>query len=103
MDGSWLRLIRSLAKTDLLIFDDWLRDPLSLTETQLLLDILDDRYNRSSALLVSQYPVGDWHLRFQDPTLADAILDRLVHNAHRIELVGESQRKLRSDALKSST
>jgi DNA replication protein DnaC len=103
MDGSWVRLIRSLAKTDLLIFDDWLRDPLSLTETQLLLDILDDRYNRSSTLLVSQYPVGDWHLRFQDPTLADAILDRLVHNAHRIELVGESQRKLRSDALKSST
>jgi len=81
----------------------WLRDPLSLTETQQLLDILDDRYNRSSTLMVSQYPVGDWHLRFQDPTLADAILDRLVHNAHRIELVGESQRKLRSDALKSST
>jgi DNA replication protein DnaC len=103
MDGSWLRLVRSLAKTDLLIFDDWLRDPLSLTETQQLLDILDDRYNRSSTLMVSQYPVGDWHLRFQDPTLADAILDRLVHNAHRIELVGESQRKLRSDALKSST
>lgn len=103
MDGSWLRLVRSLAKTDLLIFDDWLRDPLSLAETQQLLDILDDRYNHSSTLLVSQYPVGDWHLRFQDPTLADAILDRLVHNAYRIELVGESQRKLRSEALKSST
>jgi hypothetical protein len=90
-------------KTDLLLFDDWLRDPLSLTETQQLLDILDDRCDRSSTLLVAYYPVGDGPLRFQDPTLADAILDRLVPNAYRVERVGETQRKLRSDALKPST
>lgn len=103
LDESYPRLLKSLAKTDLLIFDDWLRDPLSLTDTQDLLDILDDRYGRSSTILVSQLPVSDWHLRFPDPTLADAILDRLIHNSYRIELEGESQRKVRADAHKSST
>lgn len=103
LDDSYARLLKSLVKTDLLIFDDWLRDPLSLTDTQDLLDILDDRYGHSSTLLVSQLPVSDWHLRFPDPTLADAILDRLVHNSYRIELEGESQRKVRANVHKSST
>jgi len=103
LDGSYPRLLKSLTKTDLLIFDDWMRDPISLTDTQDLLDILDDRYGRSSTMLVSQLPVTDWHLRFPDPTLADAILDRLIHNSYRIELEGESQRKVRANALKSST
>jgi len=58
-----------------------------------LLDILDDRYGRMATLLVSQFPISTWHARIPDPTLADAILDRLVHNAHHIELQGESQRK----------
>jgi hypothetical protein len=79
-----------------------LRNLLSLTETQQLLDILSDRCNRSSTLLVAYTPVGDGPLGFQYPTLADATLDRLVPNAYRVERVGETQRKLRSDALKSS-
>jgi len=103
LDASYPRLLKSLTKTDLLIFDDWMRDPISLTDTQDLLDILDDRYNRSSTMLVSQLPVMDWHLRFPDPTLADAILDRLIHNSYRIELEGESQRKVRAVAHISST
>ncbi|MBI9045041.1 MAG: IS21-like element helper ATPase IstB [Anaerolineaceae bacterium] len=103
LDGSYSRLLNSLAKSDLLIFDDWLRDTISLADAQDLLDILDDRYGRSSTMLVSQLPVQDWHLRFPDPTLADAILDRLVHNAYRIELSGDSQRKSRADMHISST
>jgi DNA replication protein DnaC len=103
LEGTYPRLIKSLHKTDLLILDDWLRDPPSLVETQFLLDILDDRYGRMATLLVSQFPIPTWHARLPDPTLADAILDRLVHNAHRIELVGESQRKLRGQLTLSST
>jgi len=80
-----------------------LRDSLSLIEAQYLLDILDDRYNRMATMLVSQFPISAWHARFPDPTLADAILDRLVHNAHRVELQGESQRKLRAPRTMSST
>jgi DNA replication protein DnaC len=96
-------LIRSLRKTDLLILDDWLRDSLSLIEAQYLLDILDDRYNRMATMLVLQFPISAWHARFPDPTLADAILDRLVHNAHRVELQGEYQRKIRAQHTMSST
>jgi DNA replication protein DnaC len=103
LEGTYPKLIRSLNKTSLLILDDWLRDPPSLLETQFLLDILDDRYNRMATLLVSQFPVADWHERIPDPTLADAILDRLVHNAHRIQLQGESQRKIRAQRTMSST
>jgi len=96
LEGEYSRLIKSLNKTDLLILDDWLRDPPTLSEAQSLLDILDDRYSRSSTLLATQFPIDTWHSRIPDPTLADAILDRLVHNAHRIELQGDSQRKLRA-------
>lgn len=103
LEGTYPKLIRSLHKTSLLILDDWLRDPPSLLETQFLLDILDDRYNRMATLLISQFPVADWHDRIPDPTLADAILDRLVHNAHRILLQGESQRKIRAQRAMSST
>ncbi|MCD4672627.1 MAG: ATP-binding protein, partial [Anaerolineaceae bacterium] len=94
LEGTYPRLIKSLHKTNLLILDDWLRDQPSLVEAQFLLDILDDRYGRMATLLVSQFPIPAWHARLPDPTLADAILDRLVHNAHLIELLGESQRKL---------
>jgi len=96
LEGEYFRLIKLLNKTDLLILDDWLRDPPTLSEAQSLLDILDDRYSRSSTLLATQFPIDIWHSRIPDPTLADAILDRLVHNAHRIELQGDSQRKLRA-------
>jgi len=95
-DGSYHTLLRSLAKVDVLILDDWMRDPLTVQNAQDLLEILDDRFGHSSAIIASQVPVTDWHLRIPDPTLADAILDRLIHNAHRLMLQGESQRKLRA-------
>ena len=95
-DGSFPKLLRTLARTHLLIFDDWLRDPLSRSQAQDLLEILDDRYGRSATLVATQVPVEDWHLRFQDPTLGDSILDRLVHNAYRLNLIGDSMRKVHS-------
>ena len=103
VDGSYPNFLDSLARVHLLILDDWLRDPLSLNQTHDLLEVLDDRHLRSSTLIASQIPVEDWHARFPDPTLADAVLDRLVHNAYRIQLKGESQRKLRSPLAMSST
>lgn len=94
-DGSFLTLLRSLSKTDVLIFDDWMRDPIPLAAAQDLLELFDDRFNHTATIIVSQVPLTDWHLRFPDPTLADAIMDRLVHNAYRLFLSGDSQRKLR--------
>jgi len=95
-DGSYPKLLTKLARVQLLIFDDWLRDPLTPSQARDLLEILDDRYGRSSTLVATQIPVEDWHDRLPDPTLGDAILDRLVHNAYRLELKGESMRKTRS-------
>ncbi len=92
-DGSYPQLLDSLARVQLLILDDWLRDPLTRPQSQELLEILDDRYDRSSTLVATQVPVAEWHARFPDPTIADAILDRLVHNAYRLVLKGESRRK----------
>jgi DNA replication protein DnaC len=80
-----------------------MRDALSLVQYQDLLDILDDRYGRSSTMVVTQVPVEVWHERIPDPTLADAILDRLVNNAYRLQLSGESQRRLRSSELISAS
>lgn len=82
-------------ETDVLIAD-WLRDPLSRSQSRDLLEILDDRYGRSATMVVTQVPVTDWHARLPDPTLSDAILDRLIHNAYRLELQGESMRKVHS-------
>lgn len=96
LDGSYATLLRSLARIDVLIFDDWMRDPISVASAQDLLEVFDDRFNRSSTIIASQIPVAEWHARFPDPTLADAILDRLVHNSYRLTLQGESQRKLRA-------
>ena len=95
-DGSYPKLLTKLARMQLLIFDDWLRDPLTPSQARDLLEILDDRYGRSSTLVATQIPVEDWHAQFPDPTLGDAILDRLVHNSYRLELKGESMRKTRS-------
>jgi DNA replication protein DnaC len=95
-DGSYPNLLAALAHFDLIIFDDWMRDALSLTQSQDLLDILDDRYGHFSTMIITQVPVDVWHERIPDPTLADAILDRLVNNAYRLQLSGESQRRLRS-------
>lgn len=95
-DGSYPQLLRSLARTHLLIFDDWLRDPLSRSQAQDLLEILDDRYGRSATIVATQVPVNDWHARIPDPTIADSVLDRLIHNAYRLNLSGESMRKVHS-------
>ena len=76
-----------------LVFDEWLRDPISPQEGRLLLDLFDDRYRKLSCMFISQIKSGEWFPRFQDPTQADAILDRVVHNSIKIELAGESIRK----------
>jgi DNA replication protein DnaC len=96
-EATFPTLLRSLARTDVIILDDWMRDELSLSNAQDLLEILDDRYGRSSTIVASQLPLENWFAQIPAPTLADAILDRLVHNAHRLQLVGESQRKLRAE------
>lgn len=95
-DGSYPKLLDAFARVQLLVLDDWLRDPLTRPQSQDLLEILDDRYGRASTLVATQVPVAEWHARFPDPTIADAILDRLVHNAYRLALKGESRRKLDS-------
>ncbi len=95
-DGSFPKLLAGLARVPLLILDDWLRDPLSASQARDLLEIIDDRYGRASTLMVTQIPIEDWHARLPDPTLADAILNRLIHNAYRLELRGESMRKSHS-------
>jgi DNA replication protein DnaC len=102
-DGSYAKLLDGLAKVPLLILDDWLRDPLTLAGARDLLEVLDDRYGKSSTLVATQLPVDSWLGQLPDPTLADAILDRLVHNAYRLDLRGESQRKARSSLAMSST
>ena len=81
------------------MLDDWGLAPLSPPGRRDLLEILDDRYQRRSTLITSQLPVAKWHQYLDDPTLADAILDRVIHNAHRIELHGESLRKKKGESL----
>lgn len=95
-DGSYPQLLRSFARFHLLILDDWLRDPLSRSQAKDLLEIIDDRYGRSATLVATQVPVSSWHERIPDPTLSDAVLDRLIHNAYRLELLGDSMRKSHS-------
>ena len=95
-DGSLPRRLLRLSRLDVLIVDDWAMAPLNEVERRDFLEICDDRYQRRSTILTSQLPVAKWHAQIGDPTLADSILDRLVHNAHRIELDGESLRKKRT-------
>lgn len=85
--------LKQLAKAELLVLDDFGLTPLSEQTKRDLLEILDDRYDRSSTIVTSQLPVDQWHAHLADPTLADAILDRLVHNSYRLALKGESMRK----------
>jgi DNA replication protein DnaC len=94
-DGRYLTRLQQLAKTQLLILDDWGLEPLDETEKRILLELLDDRFERSSTLIASQLPIELWHPFLNDPTLADAILDRILHSAYRLELNGESLRKAR--------
>jgi DNA replication protein DnaC len=95
-DGRYGKLLRAIAKAKLLILDDWGPEPLSAEQRRDLLEIIEDRYDAGSILITSQLPVDRWYEIIGDPTLADAILDRLVHNAYRIELTGESLRKRRT-------
>src|SRR5580658_7525807 len=92
-DGRHARLLKSLARVDLLILDDWGLTTLTQEQGRDILEIVEDRHNRGSTILTSQLPVDHWHDAIANPTIADAILDRLVHNAHRITLKGESMRK----------
>ncbi|MBK7702920.1 MAG: ATP-binding protein [bacterium] len=89
-DGSYRKQLAKLARADLLVLDDWGLAPLTPENRRDLLEVLDDRYQARSTLITSQLPVGAWHQYLDDPTLADAILDRVIHNAHKIELAGES-------------
>lgn len=86
-------LLKQFAKADLLVLDDFGLMPMSEQTKRDLLEILDDRYDRRSTIVTSQLPVDQWHTYLNDPTLADAILDRLVHNSYRLTLKGESMRK----------
>ena len=92
-DGSLHRRLKSLSNADLLILDDWGLEPLGPQARHDLLEILEARYARKSTLVTSQVPIAEWHALIGHATYADAILDRLVHNAHRIDLTGESMRR----------
>ena len=92
-DGSLTALLKKLAKVDLLLIDDWGLSPLQPDQYRLFLEILDDRQGTGATLLTSQYPLDTWHQLVEDPTVGDALLDRLLHNAYRIELKGESMRQ----------
>jgi DNA replication protein DnaC len=92
-DGSLPSLRNKLSKKDLIILDDWALSPLSSTGRQELLEIIDDRLGKSSLMITSQLPVEQWHVYLGEATIADAILDRIVHRAHTISLQGESMRK----------
>lgn len=95
-DGSYSKALQALSKLDLLILDDWGLEPLKAAQRNDLMEIMDDRHTSSSTLMISQLPTDQWYQSIGDNTLTDAILDRLMHNAHRIKLKGESMRKKQS-------
>jgi DNA replication protein DnaC len=94
-DGRYGKLMLGYAKTDLLVLDDWGLTPMTDPQRRDLLELMEDRYGQKSTIITSQLPVTAWHEAIGDPTMADAILDRIVHNAHKIEMKGESMRKSR--------
>ena len=93
VDGSFMRLSDKLTKTDLLLIDDWGMETLKESQYRDFLEILDDRQGSGATLITSQFPTELWHDTIGNPTVADAILDRLVHNAHRVKLKGETMRR----------
>jgi len=97
-DGRYANMLRAIARLDLLILDDWGPEPLEADQRRDLLEIVEDRYEARSIVVTSQLPVDRWYEIIGNPTIADAILDRLVHNAYRIELKGESLRKQKQSA-----
>ena len=92
-DGRYSRMLAAFARVELMILDDWGTAPLTDEQRRDLFEILEDRYDRKSTLVAAQLPVKHWHETIGDPTLADAMLDRLIHNAHKITLKGESMRR----------
>jgi len=92
-DGSYSKMLTTLAKLDCLILDDWGLEPLEAPQRNDLMEIMDDRHGSGSTMILIQLPTTEWYQSIGDNTLADAILDRVTHNAHRIELRGESMRK----------
>lgn len=94
LEGSLYKVIKQLTKVKLLILDEWLRDRLNPTHARVMLDIIDERYNRASTVFVSQFPTDKWHQLIDDPTIADAILDRILHNSNKLTLSGETMRKI---------
>jgi DNA replication protein DnaC len=95
-DGRFARLFRTLVSADLLVLDDWGPDRLTANQRRDLMEIVEDRHGRGSTLITSQLPLDKWHEIIGEPTFADAILDRIVHNAYRLELDGPSMRKLKA-------
>ena len=93
-DGSFNKLLARIAGVGLLIIDDWGLEKVTAPQRYDLMEIMDDRYGENSSVMISQLPVSEWHGTIGDNTVADAILDRLVHNSHRLELGGESMRKV---------
>ena len=92
-DARYARLLRSIARVKLLILDDWGPEAITSNQARDMLEIVEDRYDKGSLIITSQVPINRWHDLIGVPTLADAILDRVIHNAYRIELSGESLRK----------
>ncbi len=101
-DGRYPKLLSSLARTDVLVLDDWGLHPLTDSHRRDLLEILEDRYGNRSTVVTSQLPIAAWHDAIGDATLADAVLDRLVHNAYELQLKGESRRKTKPPAASPS-
>ncbi len=99
VDGSYAKLLEQIAKIPLLLLDDWGVTPMTDSNRRDFLELVDDRYQHASTLITSQLPVSLWHDSIGDATLGDAILDRLMHNAHRIELIGDSMRKNKAQKL----
>src|SRR6266705_1791195 len=99
-DGRYARLIKALSRVDLLILDDWGLAPLASEQRRDLLEVVDDRHQRGSTIITSQIPIDHWHEVIADPTIADAVLDRLVHNTHRLALKGDSMRKITAQRAK---
>jgi DNA replication protein DnaC len=100
-DGSYPRTMKKLTKTSVLALDDLGLAPMTASERRELLEVIEDRHTLASTIVSTQLPIESWHDNIGDPTIADAILDRLIHNAHNIHLKGESMRKLRSKTLKN--
>jgi hypothetical protein len=98
--GRYARLLKALSRVEPLILDDWGLEPLTSEQRRDLLEVIDDPHQRGSTIITSQVPIDHWHEVIADPSIADAVLDRLIHNAHRLELKGDSMRKITAQRAK---